>query len=57
MDIHSLRQWIAERDSYSILETLDVFSGERKVLKEFDYIIEAPNWTKDGRFQIGRAHV
>ncbi|MEI7846640.1 MAG: transporter [Chloroflexota bacterium] len=52
MDIHSLRQWIAERDSYSILETLDVFSGERKVLKEFDYIIEAPNWTKDGRFLV-----
>ena len=52
MDIHSLRQWIAERDSYSILETLDVISGERKVLKEFDYVIEAPNWTKDGRFLV-----
>jgi Tol biopolymer transport system component len=40
------------RDSYSTLETLDVFSGERKTLKEFDYVIEAPNWTRDGRFLV-----
>ena len=29
MDIHTLRQWIAQRDSYSILETLDVLTGIR----------------------------
>ena len=49
MDIETLRQWIAQRDSFSTLETVDVFSGERKVLKEFDHVIEAPNWTKDGK--------
>jgi Tol biopolymer transport system component len=49
MDIETLRKWIAERDSYSILETVDVHTGERTVLKEFDYVIEAPNWTQDGK--------
>jgi TolB protein len=52
MDIHTLRQWLAQRDSYSILETLDVVTGVRTVLKEFDYVIEAPNWTQDGRFLV-----
>jgi TolB protein len=52
MDIHTLRQWIAQRDSYSILETLDVFTGVRTVLKEFETVIEAPNWTQDGRFLV-----
>ena len=34
MDIETLRKWIAQRDSFSILETIDVFTGERKILKE-----------------------
>ena len=49
MDINTLRQWIAQRDSFSTLETVDVFTGVRTALKEFDYVIEAPNWTRDGR--------
>jgi dipeptidyl aminopeptidase/acylaminoacyl peptidase len=52
MNIETLRQWIAQRNSFSILETVDVFSGERKVLKEFDHVIEAPNWTKDGKHLV-----
>ncbi|MFC3798917.1 TolB family protein [Cohnella sp. GCM10012308] len=32
----------------SILETIDIHSGERRVLAEFDHLIEAPNWTRDG---------
>jgi TolB protein len=52
MDINTLRKWIAERDSFSLLETVDVFTGVRTVLKEFDYVIEAPNWTRDGRFLV-----
>jgi Tol biopolymer transport system component len=52
MDIETLRKWIAQRDSFSILETVDVFSGERKILKEFDCVTEAPNWTRDGRFLV-----
>ena len=52
MDIETLRQWIAQRDSFSILETVDVFTGIRKILKEFDHVIEAPNWTKDGKYLV-----
>jgi Tol biopolymer transport system component len=49
MDIATLRAWLAERDTFSILERVDVFTGVRTVLKEFDDVIEAPNWTRDGR--------
>lgn len=42
MDIETLRQWVAQRDTYSILETVDVHTGERTVLQEFDTVIEAP---------------
>lgn len=52
MDIHTLRALMKERDSYSILETLDIVTGERTVLREFDFVIEAPNWTQDGRFLV-----
>jgi len=52
VDIETLRKWIAERDSFSILETVDVHTGERTVLREFDTVIEAPNWTSDGRFLV-----
>jgi TolB protein len=52
MDIETLRKWIAERDTYSVLETVDVRTGERTFLQEFDCVIEAPNWTSNGRFLI-----
>ncbi|WP_081735206.1 TolB family protein [Paenibacillus gorillae] len=32
----------------SILETVDISTGERTVLAQFPYLIEAPNWTSDG---------
>ena len=59
MDIEAVRKFMAERDTFSILETMDVHSGERTVLKEFDYVIEAPNWTKDGRYLVynSRGHM
>ena len=59
MDIHELRARIAQRDTYSILETVDVQTGARKVLKEFDYVTEAPNWTQDGKFLVynSRGHL
>ena len=55
MDIETLRQWIAERDSFSVLETVDVHTGVRRLLHEFDYVIEAPNWTHDGRYLVYNA--
>ncbi len=59
MDINALRQLIAKRDSNSILETVDVHTGRRSVLKEVDFVIEAPNWTKDGRYLVynSRGHM
>ena len=33
---------------FSILEIYDVETGERKALREFDTLIEAPNWLSDG---------
>lgn len=36
------------RKQDSILEILEVSTGSRKILKQFNYVIEAPNWTKDG---------
>lgn len=36
-----------DKNMVSILETIHVETGERKVVKEFDgVIIEAPNWLK-----------
>jgi TolB protein len=40
---------ITGRNVISILETMDVQTGERKVLAQFNYLIEAPNWTSDGK--------
>ena len=34
----------------SFLEVFDIETGEAKRLKEFDGVIEAPNWSADGRF-------
>ncbi len=49
LTIPELRALLARRASTSVLETLDVHTGERTVLKVFDAVIEAPNWTRDGR--------
>ena len=52
MDIYAIRRSLAERDSISILETIDVHTGVRSILKEFNYVIEAPNWTRDGKYLV-----
>ena len=36
----------------SILEILEVETGTRTVVKEFPYLIEAPNWTTDGQWLV-----
>jgi TolB protein len=38
-----------ERKVYSSLEILDIITGEYMQLCEMDYLIEAPNWTQDGK--------
>ena len=37
-------------DDESILEIYDIETGKSEVVKEFDYLIEAPNWSPDGKF-------
>jgi Tol biopolymer transport system component len=49
MTIEQLRARLAQRASTSLLETLDITTGARRVLKVFDAVIEAPNWTPDGQ--------
>lgn len=36
----------------SFLEIIDIENGNRKIVKEFPYLIEAPNWTPDGKWLI-----
>lgn len=40
------------RDAISTLETFDIITGERIILKSFDHLIEAPEWTRDGNYLI-----
>ncbi len=39
-------------DDESILEIYDIEKGTREIIYEFDYLIEAPNWSKDGKYLI-----
>lgn len=36
----------------SILEIVDIETAQRTTVKEFPYLIEAPNWTPDGKWLI-----
>ena len=38
--------------SYSYLEIYDVVSRTHRVVKEFPFVIEAPNWTPDGKWLV-----
>ena len=40
------------RNESSILEIYNVETGERKALREFDDVIEAPNWSHDGKYLL-----
>jgi Tol biopolymer transport system component len=41
-----------DRGTTSILETLNVDTGKRTVLHEFEDVVEAPNWTQDGKYLV-----
>jgi Tol biopolymer transport system component len=36
----------------SLLEILDITTGKTTIVKEFPYLIEAPNWTPDGKWLV-----
>ena len=40
------------QSTYSYLEIFDVETGTHRVVKSFPYVIEAPNWTPDGKWLI-----
>ena len=40
------------RHTYSYLEIFDIETGTHSVVKEFPYLVEAPNWTPDGKWLI-----
>jgi Tol biopolymer transport system component len=52
MEVLKTPRKMEDRNVYSILETMDVETGKRRVLREFDDTVEAPNWTGDGRYLI-----
>lgn len=52
MDRETLLKHMNERKQECALEILEVSTGKRKVLARFDRVIEAPNWTKDGKALI-----
>lgn len=42
----------AQQKIASFLEIVDVTNGSRRIVKEFPFLIEAPNWTIDGEWLI-----
>ena len=44
--------WAQGQKVVSFLEVLDVTTGQRTVVKEFPYVVEAPNWSIDGKWLI-----
>jgi TolB protein len=49
MNIVKKSHKIEGRNVISTLETVDVQTGKRMTLATFDHLIEAPNWTGDGK--------
>jgi Tol biopolymer transport system component len=52
MNVYTVFYKRPDRGTFSILETLDVDSEKRTALREFDDVIEAPNWTQDGKYLV-----
>lgn len=56
MNVLTTKREVEERNVISVLETYDITTNERKTIAEFDELIEAPNWLKDGRTLIFNGH-
>ena len=41
----------------SVLEVMDITTGQRSVVKEFPFLIEAPNWTPDGNWLVEENYI
>ena len=56
MNVLTTKREVEERNVISVLETYDITTNERKILAEFDELIEAPNWLKDGKTLVFNGH-
>lgn len=52
MDKSLLLAALNDRKQECRIEIVEVISRERKILAEFNQVVEAPNWTKDGKALI-----
>lgn len=52
MDKEEILKFMNDRNQNCTLEIMDVETGERTALVSFDKVIEAPNWTGDGKYLI-----
>lgn len=52
----NLQQERNKDEVISYLEVFDMTTRQHKVVHEFPYRIEAPNWTPDGRWFVYNSH-
>ncbi|MBC7958686.1 MAG: TolB family protein [Vallitaleaceae bacterium] len=52
MDRETLLNYMNNRKQQCALEIYEISSGKRQVLASFNRVVEAPNWTKDGKTLI-----
>ena len=55
MNVLSEKRPFSARTCRASLEIFDLETGEARVVKEYPYCVEAPNWTKDGHSLIYNA--
>jgi len=56
LSAQTLEEQRAKDDCISRLEVFDIKTNSHKVVHEFPYKIEAPNWTPDGRWFVYNSH-
>lgn len=56
MNVLTTKREVEERNVISVLEVFDITTQKREVIAEFDELIEAPNWLKDGKTLIFNGH-
>jgi Tol biopolymer transport system component len=49
MDRETILKYMKDRKQQCALEILEIATGNRQVLARFEKVIEAPNWTRDGK--------
>ncbi len=52
MNRQDILDYMNNRKQNCNLEILEVKTGKRTILKTFDRVVEAPNWSKDGKFLV-----